>query len=264
MEETSVQRGQRWDAGGNVLRSPCWFKTCLLSLPKRGSDGHTLVDLCFHRRHHSKIKPFHENTINQSCGLKCNLKKTVLYWSCQKCMGISGLVFDSFLNNVESGWNQVRHQRLRWPSAQLLLLTPLLIITAAVQRAPSCPLHPPVLRQSCPTLTLGSISLIRGISRRRRERRRDGEADQETSRGRRKGNMNEGESLWVCTFHLTLLIFKSCLSELPLRPVPPARSHVGFMMNHRRKRSNLPLKPQGALTADTRSSEKVYDQCMDM
>lgn len=59
--------------------------------------------------------------------------------------------------------------------------------------------------------------------------------------------MNEGESLWVCTFHLMLLIFNSCLSELPLRPIPPARSYVGIMMDYQCTPWYLPLKPRGGL-----------------
>ena len=58
-------------------------------------------------------------------------------------------------------------------------------------------------------------------------------------------------------FISSFLIFNSCLSELLLRPVPPARSYVGIMMEYQHTPSNLPLKPHGVVTAKTYTLESI-------
>lgn len=141
-----------------------------------------------------------------------------------------------------------------------MLKTPLVIITAAPKQPRPCPLHQPVLHQSCPELTFSLISLIRGISQRRegvREERGGFTGDEQ-----RKWKRWMGESpLRVRTFHLILLIFNSCLSKLPLRPAPhhqppppippaPTRSYAGIMMDYQLTPWYWQWNHMGAWTAD--------------
>ena len=163
----SGRRHQFWGDRVETEKKVSWESLLIwrMSFPK-GRNRQSLVDLCLPR-----LKPSHGIRL-----IKYRVKPEIILPSkeptCPRWAPYSNLIL------LKPALPPEAH----WPNVQFLLSTPLLIITTAPQQARSCPLHPPVLHQSCPKLTFSLISLIRGISQRRREWRRNGEAAQEMSR----------------------------------------------------------------------------------
>lgn len=129
----------------------CWCRA------PQGWTGVTMSDLCFNVA--TKAKYF----ILKNCTILITPKVHEIKCNC--------IWFFQHPSVPHSSLIQLKRDpppEARWLNVQFLRQTPLLIITAAPQQAPSCPLHPPVLHQSCPKRAFSLVRLIRGISQRQR------------------------------------------------------------------------------------------------